>query len=379
MRKSNNHVKNARAPKRIAKLALLLAAGLVMSALFGLVHHVHPLYLGKELYEAGRCALLQSAARAHYDLKLHKTVDAHFCRAPAVLDVQGDRVSPLGLAVLSDLGHELHRFDAAGRLRWVRHFSLQRPTGLAAGGGHLYVSMLNKVKVMNAQDGREIAELSFSKPVMGLSVSGNLMTLSYRIPGPRSVEVFKVARDFSGVRSVFVNPHRGVYPRDARLLGRLLIVSDTFGQRVYAVDTGDAAIRWQYKANYPYGVSLQGHKLLVSEEHANHISAFDLSSGVKSIVFGCPRYPFDDPAVAPEQVDGVATETFASLRPHDAHPCRMRNAMDVTLYSQGGIDVAGDALLVADTDNHRVVEFGASDPRWVAVGFNNPVMAVYVR
>jgi hypothetical protein len=142
-------------------------------------------------------------------------------------------------------------------------------------------------------------------------------------------------------------------PRDAIIVNDIIYVADTFGHKVFAYKLSDQKYLWSVDSYYPNSIEfLDGAKreLVVAEEHANRVAAFDVRTGNRRLIYGCDRGPYFDATSTVEEIQ--AFEVLKEARKPDTRGiCEgSRN-----LYSPNHVTFTGDGYLVSDTDNHRVL------------------------
>lgn len=108
---------------------------------------------------------------------------------------------------------------------------------------------------------------------------------------------------------------------------------------------------------FPNSVQIVGDRLLVAEEHLNHVSEFLFS-----------------PLVHLKSLAGCAVRSPRDVFPfvHRAMLCD-KSISYVKFYSPNDAISVDGRVYVADTDNHRVVELFSGKVVAQLVGFNSPV------
>lgn len=159
-----------------------------------------------------------------------------------------------------------------------------------------------------------------------------------------------------------------LYPRDAVIENGIAYVADTIGHRVIAYDIATDQTLWIKESFFPNSVQVSGNQVLVTEEHANRVVALDISDGAKSIVTGCELDIFTNADATVAEIS--ERESSGELTRTDG-----RSICEGILYSPNFAARQSDgSLLIADTDNHRVLELNSAGELTRELRyFNNPV------
>lgn len=158
------------------------------------------------------------------------------------------------------------------------------------------------------------------------------------------------------------------YPRDAVVSNGTAYVADTFNHRVIAYDIATDQILWTVESLYPNSIQVLSDRLIVTEEHANRVVAIDLASHAKTIVAGCDLDIYADPNAS---VSDIVTREATGLlsRPDGRSICEgIIYSLNFAAYQDDG------TLLIADTDNHRILHLDANGGVLRELrNFNNPI------
>jgi sugar lactone lactonase YvrE len=336
-------------------LPLAFAVLLAAAAAGGLLEPWRPLVSywlkHKPLCMAENAGLL-APRRAHYSAALGYTVDMLYC-TPA------EPPRPIGgplrrdLVVVSDMGGVVQRIDAAGRLVWQRRLS--GPRGLDIHGDRLLVGEGRTVRVLSTSNGADLQRFEFDQPILMVRQGGSSLFTLMDMEGTGAVRRYELSQN--GARLVRSTPVVTRYPRGIDLDASGLYVADTFGNRVIRLDPDSLELRAQAASYFPNSVQVAGDRLLVVEEHLNVVSEFRMQplERLGSRV-GCSAHP-----------PGVNLPDDTPARACD------RGALATALYSPNDAVAADGRVYIADTDNHRIVEFFEGHVVAQLTGFNNPV------
>lgn len=162
------------------------------------------------------------------------------------------------------------------------------------------------------------------------------------------------------------------YPRDAAQAHGLTYVADTFGHQVVAYDDNGTRIE-SFDVYYPNSVQIVGRKMIVAAEHANQILEIDLDTKRRKIIFGCDLDIYSDADATALSV--IRREQSGALTREDG-----RSICEGRLYSPNMATLHTDGtLLIADTDNHRVLIVRDGVIKTEIRNLNNPTRATFWR
>lgn len=180
---------------------------------------------------------------------------------------------------------------------------------------------------------------------------------------------------------VFVNPLSTDSPRHATYVLGWLFVCDTFNHEVYGVTLGGAK-RDSIAVYFPNHIQMLDPATgLITAEHENRILRWQYYPTVDvSIDVSAPVAPFNDPAKGKADIEAGEGATLDPNSPLDPKKslCAVEASGPDTLYSPNSARLYGDDLLVADTDNHRVIVIRDGQIVTEVTGFNDPVTAVLI-
>ncbi len=153
----------------------------------------------------------------------------------------------------------------------------------------------------------------------------------------------------NGVYLYNMKRFNAIYPRDAARYNGKIVVADTFGHLIRVYDESTGALLKAIDSYYPNSVQLVdgGKNAIVTEEHANRVVKVDLATGEKEILYGCGIGIYSDT---------TATARDFALNEHKYERADGKTQCAGRLYSPNYAKLYEDgSLLIADTDNHRVI------------------------
>ncbi|QAU35571.1 Ig-like domain-containing protein [Janthinobacterium sp. 17J80-10] len=248
--------------------------------------------------------------------------------------------------------------------------------------GHFVTADESNIFINGLQDNRRVDVLShagnlkfsmaFDLPVNYLRTEGNRLIVVYDTEAP--VDIFSwdsdMGRGALQFSSVVVQ-----YGRSARLQGNQLAIADTFGLRVIIQNVETATVEGSYPAWFPNDIAWRGDFIYVVEEHNDRIIAINALSGRQYVVMAPPTAWRWIPDLA------LGTEPLEYCGNDIPYPRSLSSDMCSgmsTLYAPNGLALRKDGMLVADTDNSRVVYIKNGQVVSALVGLNNPVQVVEV-
>lgn len=205
------------------------------------------------------------------------------------------------------------------------------------------------------------------------------VVLCFAGSGTGTVRVYKMT-DLT-LTHFLTNPLAANEPRHAELMDGWVFICDTFGHKVYAI-TLTGILRVSLDVFFPNHIHMLASEWgLITAEHENRVIRWQYHPSVTfDIAYGAPVAPFNDPTK--RKADIIALEG-GTLDPASTYsPKKSLVAVEAqgpnTLYSPNSARLYGDDLLVADTDNHRVIVVRNGVVVTEIAGFNNPVTAVLI-
>lgn len=283
------------------------------------------------------------------------------------------------IAVACDLGRTIHAFRG-GAVAWQRDFPGSWPRALDVFEGLMFYGDGMNIVVCNPQTGFVHRTYAMPAIVNAIKVTNyggvTYLTVCYDINGANSVRVYRW-QDFA-LSQVFSNSHVAKNPRGAYCYAGWVFIADTFGHRVYAVDMASGAMRNSTPVYYPNTIEpVASDKVRICAEHENRVFVWDYyPTDSREMEMCAPVLPYSDITATRDQIIASESGTAAPGYTPPKSACAVEYAGDITLYSPNSATMTPHGLLIADTDNHRVILVRDGQIVMRATGFNNPVAAV---
>lgn len=286
---------------------------------------------------------------------------------------------PVNLVVTSDLGRRTYGFTN-GSLAWTRDFPTSWPRGVDMCEGLVFYAEGNRLFGVNPKNDFNHVQLTVSDNIISFRFtkagSKIFLTVCYSRAGAGSIEVFEYKN--GQITPHWVNPIPASNSRNAYVRDNKLYVADTFGHQVYVVDmyTG-AKITWT-NVYYPNMIdAISNEVVMICAEHENRVFNWNYVTGSRTMVYSAPVALYSNMANGSAFIMANEASTGAPTPP--APPmslCSVAYSGEETLYSPNSARMFDDLLVIADTDNHRVIGIRAGSIVFTITGFNNPVGAV---
>ncbi|WP_417423636.1 hypothetical protein [Hoeflea sp.] len=279
-----------------------------------------------------------------------------------------------------------------GRQAWYKDFELW-PRGMSLCEGLLYVIDDPLIVALDPMTGVPVLKIEVPgyharlNAVHVARVFGELrLTLCFDRGGDTTMSPGESVHCFRLMNGILLDPYlctiNSIHPRDACMTraGQLL-VADTFGNQVLLIDPARDELISVADEYFPNSVQeLQDGWVLVCSEHGNRVIRWNPSTSERRMIFSAPIYPFNDIRMGSERIREL--EVGTSDPDSDVAParslCAIQNAGLATLYSPNSARQRDGAILVADTDNHRVIVLRDGSIVTDVTGLNNPVNAVWL-
>lgn len=262
------------------------------------------------------------------------------------------------MIVASDIGTNITRYRNDGQIVWrvitypatVRAINLHKGNVVAHAGTDKLTIDITTGQIIKTEANQPL--YLFNKVSSGVRVSG---------------------LDDSGKGTISVNqkklPYKTQWARDALVLKGKLYVSDTFGQRVAIFDLKTLKLISEKKFYYPNDLFLIKGRVMVVEEHGNRI--MDVESN--TVFFSCPLWAYTQ---TKKTIQDIEPQTVKYNSDEKVGRCAREYMGRNTLYSANGAARANKSLIVADTDNHRLIAIKDGEVVSELLNVNNPVRVI---
>lgn len=182
--------------------------------------------------------------------------------------------------------------------------------------------------------------------------------------------------DDSGRGVIYINdkklPYKTKWARDAIINHKKLYVADTFGYRVAVFDLKSLKFLYKKDFYYPNDLVLIKNRVKVVEEHGNRI--IDVDSG--NIEFSCPLWAYMQNKISIEKIEPEVVKLNSA---EGIGRCAREYMGENTLYSPNGAVYFEDELIIADTDNHRIIAIQEGKVVSEILNINNPVRIILTK
>lgn len=267
---------------------------------------------------------------------------------------------PGDIIVSSDVGTNISRYSADGRLEWrivtypdtVREITISEGILIAfAGERRLYIDPDSGDVIDSVGTG---SAFLFNRMQDGVHISG----LNAQGDGAVSINGEPLQVETRYARSALINDGN-------------IYIADTFNHRVVVIDLESLHMVDSRRFYYPNDLYISQGDVKVVEEHANRI--VDFYSG--EIEFSCPIWAYMQTDIDVQSIE----KDVVKYNSYDGVGRCAREFMGVnTLYSPNGAVYHDGHLIVADTDNHRVVSIFEGEVVSELININNPVRIIMV-
>lgn len=173
------------------------------------------------------------------------------------------------------------------------------------------------------------------------------------------------------------------YPRSADFRNGLVAVANTFGHTVYIQDLNDNLIV-ELEEYYPNEVQfISDNEILVTGEHRNRVFTYNISTRVKTFLYACREGDYSNFNLSQDDFLDIERSGVFKHEPSKEISkgiCADDYVSGETLYSPNGakIESTGE-LIIADTDNHRVLIIKNGVLEAEITNFDNPVGVIVLR
>ena len=259
------------------------------------------------------------------------------------------------IIVASDIGTNITRYSRDGKIVWR------------------IITYPKTVRAINIHGGNVIAYAEYDKLTIDIKSGQILKTVPSQqlyLFNKISSGVHVSGLDESGKGTISINnkklPYKTQWARDALITKGRLYVSDTFGQRVAIFDLKTLKLISEKRFYYPNDLFLMKGRVMVVEEHGNRI--IDVESN--AIFFSCPLWAYTQTKKPVEDIEHLTTKYNSQEK---VGRCAREFMGQNTLYSANGAIYTKGSLIVADTDNHRIIAIKNGEVISELINTNNPV------
>jgi len=265
------------------------------------------------------------------------------------------------LIVASDIGTNVSRYSSNGKLLWrattypntVRAIDISENSVIAYAGDEMLKIDLDTGKILNTKKTGQL--FLFNKKIGSYTLRG---------------------LDDSGRGVIYINdkklPYKTKWARDAIINHKKLYVADTFGYRVAVFDLKSLKFLYKKDFYYPNDLVLIKNRVKVVEEHGNRI--IDVDSG--NIEFSCPLWAYMQNKISIEKIEPEVVKLNSA---EGIGRCAREYMGENTLYSPNGAVYFEDELIIADTDNHRIIAIQEGKVVSEILNINNPVRIILTK
>ena len=234
---------------------------------------------------------------------------------------------------------------------------------------------VNLVDVLNL-NGEKISELRLNENVNNISYYENTLTISYSSED-MPVEVYEYNSDKIELGDLLYKTISTFkYPRDAKFDGKKIYVADTFGHRIIVEDILKKEILKDYPSIFPNELQINNDFLYIVEEHNDRILSINLKNDNRKVLLAPPISMFWNTDFIQVPKNYLLCKVDDYLKSISSDFC----SGSYTLYSPNGFRFIDEGLIVADSDNHRIIYIDKKkNIKTIITGLNNPVKFDIVR
>lgn len=262
------------------------------------------------------------------------------------------------MIVASDIGTNISRYSTNGELTWQ---IITYPNTVRA------IDIAENNVIAYAGDEKLTIELETGK-ILSTEKTGQLFLFNKKI-GSYTLK----GLDDSGRGVIYINdkklPYETKWARDAIINHKKLYVSDTFGYRVAVFDLKTLKFLYKKEFYFPNDLILIKNRVKVVEEHGNRI--VDVDSG--NIEFSCPLWAYMQTKTSIEKIEPKIVKLNSA---EGIGRCAREYMGENTLYSPNGVAYFENELIIADTDNHRIIAVHEGKVVSEILNVNNPVRII---
>lgn len=167
------------------------------------------------------------------------------------------------------------------------------------------------------------------------------------------------------------------YPRSIDQMNGFYAVSDTFGHRV-VIYQGQTKVDEIFEYYPNQAVFIDQENLLITGEHTNRVSRYNLTTKQMEILYGCQKHEiYTDLKFGLSEITSVEKSGDVTLLSGLGVCAIENNEGEETLYSPNGARTWSEGLIISDSDNHRVIQVDNHGKILRTIdGLNEPVKAM---
>jgi hypothetical protein len=299
--------------------------------------------------------------------------------APGIATQIGEEF-PAEIIVNSQYSRLIERFSRSGETLW-RYRQPYEYHSVDYYRGEVFYTALDEIHVLDGQTGtltRRIALPDDTSYVLFANVTDDDAILIGRQRKDGSFSIDRVSHQGQLQQSWFQGQVSS--PRWADISGDQLAIADTFQHRVILLNLDDSTSK-EIPVYYPNDLRFDGQRLLITEEHADRVVWYDLDSGERTVLLSGPGQRNDLSSTIIELRD-LSNAESSRIDPNDVNSKSISStdySQSQTLYSPNGAVPYESGVIIADTDNHRVVFVDANGQVLSTLSsFNTPTRVAIV-
>ncbi|BBT18338.1 hypothetical protein WP8S17C03_43870 [Metapseudomonas otitidis] len=262
---------------------------------------------------------------------------------------------PADLIVASDIGTNISRFSRKGVLSWRVNTYPKTVRSIDIEGDNIVAHADTDKLVINAKTGEIIKTEKNQKIYLFNKISSGLRISGVDDSGKGMIKI--------GEKILSLTTK---WARDAIVTNNRVYISDTFGHRVIILDRKTLKIISTRAAYFPNDLFLIDGNVILVEEHANRLINVDTGE----IIFACPIWIYMQNKSPIENIE-KNIEKYNSTE--KIGRCAREFMGPNTLYSANSAIYTENTIIVADTDNHRIISIIDGNVVTELQNVNNPV------
>jgi len=311
-----------------------------------------------------------------YYVPAYGTVDLSYWYQPKSGPVLDFGYLDIDMIVLNDVGGYISRVNSDGSVAWTVN---ERP-----------FTPFSLFKIDDSRFGyiveEEIVVLDYEGKVLNtINPLGKIIRFIKKLEDGRYLLCITSNSDNniailnSEFNLVKVFPIVANYPRSADLKGSILAVADTFNHKVKIYDSNSNVELASMNEFFPNEVIIKNSsEVWVLGEHSNRLLMWNFLNGTRQLIFSYQGHGYDNPYLSVDEIRQIEHSGALHIEPSKLKTSKSKASVEYsgyhTLYSPNGMMIVGDGtVLIADTDNHRVIRIKEDGQLIFSIsGFNNP-------